>query len=215
MHAESGDALRARDSHDSQGPRRSACSIWKARNSTISPRTTCRRCSILAAQLAVSLENARLYEQVARDEARMERELQAAQRMQGALLRPVPAGRFWRRSRRARSFRRAKSAATSTIFFATAPRASASAWATSAAKARPRRFTAPWRIGILRSLAPQKLLPGGTAEATQPFDLRAAHRGPLHDLLLCHLAQAHAQAARGQRRADAAVSAARAAIANS
>jgi phosphoserine phosphatase RsbU/P len=46
--------------------------------------------SILAAQLAVSLENARLYEQVARDEARMERELLAAQRIQGALLRSVP-----------------------------------------------------------------------------------------------------------------------------
>jgi phosphoserine phosphatase RsbU/P len=46
--------------------------------------------SILAAHLAVSLENARLYEHVARDEARMERELHAAQRMQGALLRPVP-----------------------------------------------------------------------------------------------------------------------------
>ncbi len=45
---------------------------------------------ILAAQLAVSLENARLYEQVTRDEARMERELLAAQRIQGALLRPVP-----------------------------------------------------------------------------------------------------------------------------
>src|SRR5712664_1694384 len=47
--------------------------------------------SILAANLAVSLENARLYEQVARDEARMERDLQAAKRIQGALLRPVPA----------------------------------------------------------------------------------------------------------------------------
>src|SRR2546427_10707062 len=47
--------------------------------------------SVLAAHLAVSLENARLYEQVARDEARMDRELHAAQRMQGALLRPVPA----------------------------------------------------------------------------------------------------------------------------
>jgi sigma-B regulation protein RsbU (phosphoserine phosphatase) len=46
--------------------------------------------SILAATLAVSIENAHLYEQVARDESRMERELQAAQRMQGALLRPVP-----------------------------------------------------------------------------------------------------------------------------
>ncbi len=39
---------------------------------------------------AVSLENARLYEQLAKDEARMERELTAAQRLQTALLRPVP-----------------------------------------------------------------------------------------------------------------------------
>jgi len=46
--------------------------------------------TILAANLAVSLENARLYEQVARDEARMERDLQAAKRIQGALLRPAP-----------------------------------------------------------------------------------------------------------------------------
>jgi phosphoserine phosphatase RsbU/P len=46
--------------------------------------------TILAANLAVSLENARLYEQVARDEARLDRDLQAAKRIQGALLRPVP-----------------------------------------------------------------------------------------------------------------------------
>jgi sigma-B regulation protein RsbU (phosphoserine phosphatase) len=46
--------------------------------------------TILAAHLAVSLENARLYEKLARDEARMERELAAAQRLQTALLRPVP-----------------------------------------------------------------------------------------------------------------------------
>jgi phosphoserine phosphatase RsbU/P len=45
---------------------------------------------ILAAHLAVSLENARLYEKLAKDEARMERELTAAQRLQNALLRPVP-----------------------------------------------------------------------------------------------------------------------------
>jgi len=46
--------------------------------------------TILAAHLAVSLENARLYEKLAKDEARMERELTAAQRLQTALLRPVP-----------------------------------------------------------------------------------------------------------------------------
>lgn len=50
--------------------------------------------TILAANLAVSLENARLYEQLARDEARLERDLQAAKRIQGALLRPVPAEDF-------------------------------------------------------------------------------------------------------------------------
>ena len=46
--------------------------------------------SILAANLAVSLENARLYQQVARDKARLQRDLQAAKRIQGALIRPVP-----------------------------------------------------------------------------------------------------------------------------
>ncbi|MBI3406515.1 MAG: GAF domain-containing protein, partial [Acidobacteria bacterium] len=46
--------------------------------------------STLAAQLAISIANARLYEQVARDEARMERELRAARRIQGAMLPTVP-----------------------------------------------------------------------------------------------------------------------------
>jgi phosphoserine phosphatase RsbU/P len=50
--------------------------------------------SILAANLAVSLENARLYEKVARDEARLERDLNAAKRIQGALIRPVPSEDF-------------------------------------------------------------------------------------------------------------------------
>lgn len=46
--------------------------------------------SILAAHLAVSIENARLYEQVAKDEARMERDLTSARRLQSALLPAVP-----------------------------------------------------------------------------------------------------------------------------
>ncbi|HWF40284.1 MAG TPA: SpoIIE family protein phosphatase [Candidatus Acidoferrales bacterium] len=50
--------------------------------------------SILAAHLAVSIENARLYEQVARDEARMERDLNAARRIQGALLPRMPGPEF-------------------------------------------------------------------------------------------------------------------------
>jgi sigma-B regulation protein RsbU (phosphoserine phosphatase) len=50
--------------------------------------------SILAAHLAVSIENARLYEQVARDENRMERDLNAARRIQGALLPRLPGPEF-------------------------------------------------------------------------------------------------------------------------
>jgi sigma-B regulation protein RsbU (phosphoserine phosphatase) len=50
--------------------------------------------SILAAHLAVSIENARLYERVARDEERMERDLNAARRIQGALLPRLPGPEF-------------------------------------------------------------------------------------------------------------------------
>ena len=50
--------------------------------------------STLAAQLAVAIENARLFEQVVRDESRMERDLTAARRLQGALLPRVPGPEF-------------------------------------------------------------------------------------------------------------------------
>jgi sigma-B regulation protein RsbU (phosphoserine phosphatase) len=50
--------------------------------------------SILAGNLAVSIENARLYEQVVSAEARMERDLNAARRLQGALLPRVPGPEF-------------------------------------------------------------------------------------------------------------------------
>jgi sigma-B regulation protein RsbU (phosphoserine phosphatase) len=46
--------------------------------------------SILSAHLAVAIENARLYERVSRHEARMERELQAARKIQSALLPEIP-----------------------------------------------------------------------------------------------------------------------------
>ncbi|HEV2386137.1 MAG TPA: SpoIIE family protein phosphatase [Candidatus Acidoferrales bacterium] len=46
--------------------------------------------SILAAHLAVAIENSRLYETVSHDEARMERDLQAARVIQGALLPEIP-----------------------------------------------------------------------------------------------------------------------------
>ncbi|MGA8234132.1 MAG: SpoIIE family protein phosphatase [Candidatus Acidiferrales bacterium] len=50
--------------------------------------------SILAANLAVAIENAQLYERVARDEARMDRDLSAARRLQGALLPRTPSADY-------------------------------------------------------------------------------------------------------------------------
>jgi phosphoserine phosphatase RsbU/P len=50
--------------------------------------------STLASQLAVSIENARLFEQVVRDESRMERDLTSARRLQGALLPRLPGPEF-------------------------------------------------------------------------------------------------------------------------
>ena len=77
--------------------------------------------SILAAHLAVSIENARLYEQVTRDEARMERDLSAARRIQGALLPRLPGPEFGL-DIAARVVYRASSAVTCTTSFATARR---------------------------------------------------------------------------------------------
>jgi phosphoserine phosphatase RsbU/P len=50
--------------------------------------------SILAAHLAVSIENASLYERVRSDESRMESDLNAARRIQGALLPRLPGPEF-------------------------------------------------------------------------------------------------------------------------
>jgi len=50
--------------------------------------------SILASHLAVSIENARLFERVRRDETRMERDLNSARRIQGALLPRLPGAEF-------------------------------------------------------------------------------------------------------------------------
>src|ERR1700752_2411343 len=99
--------------------------------------------SILAAQLAIALENARLYEKVARDEARMS----ASYKRLSACRAPCSGPFRWRILAWIwpRGFSpRAKSAAIFTIFCAMARRVSALAWATSAARAPRPPFMAPW-----------------------------------------------------------------------
>lgn len=114
--------------------------------------------SILAAQLAVSLENARLYEQVARDEARMERELHAAQRMQGALLRPVPDADYGV-DIAARILSAREVCGDLYDFLRYGPTRIGFGLGDVSGKGSAAALYGAVAIGILRSLAPQKLLP--------------------------------------------------------
>src|SRR5499425_133995 len=114
--------------------------------------------SILAANLAVSLENARLYEQVARDEARLERDLQAAKRIQGALLRSVPAEDFGV-DLAARYLSAREVGGDLYEFLRYGPQQLGVALGDVSGKGTAAALYGAVAIGIMRSLAPQKLQP--------------------------------------------------------
>src|SRR5271167_644932 len=114
--------------------------------------------SILAANLAVSLENARLYEQVARDEARLERDLQAAKRIQGALLRPVPTEDFGL-DIAARYLSAREVCGELYEFLRYGPQQLGIALGDVSGKGTAAALYGAVAIGIMRSLAPQKLQP--------------------------------------------------------
>ncbi len=114
--------------------------------------------TILAANLAVALENARLYEQVARDEARMERDLQAAKRIQGALLRPVPADDYGL-DVAARYLSAREVCGDLYDFLRYGPQQLGIALGDVSGKGTAAALFGAVSIGIMRSLAPQKLQP--------------------------------------------------------
>src|SRR6267378_4444541 len=114
--------------------------------------------SILAANLAVSLENARLYEQLARDEARLERDLQAAKRIQGALLRPVPTEDYGLEMA-ARYLSAREVCGDLYEFLRYGPQQLGIALADVSGKGTAAALYGAVAIGIMRSLAPQKLQP--------------------------------------------------------
>src|SRR5713101_7680046 len=114
--------------------------------------------SILAANFAVSLENARLYEQVARDEARLERDLQAAKRIQGALLRPVPTEDFGV-DLAARYLSAREVCGDLYEFLRYGPHQLGIALGDVSGKGTAAALYGAVSIGIMRSLAPQKLQP--------------------------------------------------------
>jgi phosphoserine phosphatase RsbU/P len=114
--------------------------------------------SILAANLAVSLENARLYEQVARDEARLDRDLQAAKRIQGALLRPVPTQDYGL-DIAARYLSAREVCGDLYEFLPYGPQQLGIALGDVSGKGTAAALYGAVAIGIMRSLAPQKLQP--------------------------------------------------------
>jgi phosphoserine phosphatase RsbU/P len=114
--------------------------------------------SILAANLAVSVENARLYEQVAEGEARMERDLQAAKRIQGALLRPVPTDDYGL-DVAARYISAREVCGDLYEFLRYGPQQLGIALGDVSGKGTAAALYGAVAIGIMRSLAPQKLQP--------------------------------------------------------
>jgi sigma-B regulation protein RsbU (phosphoserine phosphatase) len=114
--------------------------------------------SILAANLAVSIENARLYEQVAQGEARLERDLQAAKRIQGALLRPVPADDYGL-DVAARYVSAREVCGDLYEFLRYGPQQLGVALGDVSGKGTAAALYGAVAIGIMRSLAPQKLQP--------------------------------------------------------
>jgi phosphoserine phosphatase RsbU/P len=114
--------------------------------------------SILASNLAVSLENARLYEQLARDESRLERDLQAAKRIQGALLRPVPTEDFGL-DMAARYLSAREVCGDLYEFLRYGPQQLGIALGDVSGKGTAAALYGAVSIGIMRSLAPQKLQP--------------------------------------------------------
>ena len=120
--------------------------------------------SILAANLAVSLENARLYEQVARDEARLERDLQAAKRIQGALLQQVPTEDFGV-DLAARYLSAREVCGDLYEFLRYGPQQLGLALGDVSGKGTAAALYGAVSIGIMRSLAPQKLQPADMLKA--------------------------------------------------
>lgn len=114
--------------------------------------------SILAANLAVAIENARLYEQVAQGEARLERDLQAAKRIQGALLRAVPTEDYGLEIA-ARYLSAREVCGDLYEFLRYGPQQLGIALGDVSGKGTAAALYGAVAIGIMRSLAPQKLQP--------------------------------------------------------
>ena len=159
--------------------------------------------SILAAHLAVSIENARLYEQVIRDEARMERDLNAARRIQGALLPRLPGPEFGLDiAARVVSSRELSGDVYDFLRYGPQDLGIALGDVSGKGSAAALYGAVADRHAAQPGLA--KAAPREHAPRHQRISWRAPDRRPVHDAVLRHMASAQAQAAHRERRAGAA-----------
>jgi putative methionine-R-sulfoxide reductase with GAF domain len=121
----------------------SACSTWNTRAPGFFNEDHERVLTTLAAQVAISIENARLYQAVRRQEAQLERDIAMAREVQLRLL-PPTAPEHPTPTWPSAFCPRAPSAATSTTSSTTDPTAPPSSSATSAAKPRRQRSSPRW-----------------------------------------------------------------------
>ena len=112
-----------------------------------------RTITTLAAQVAIAIENARLYEEIARQEKRLERDLALARELQFRLL-PQSLPKLPISKSRPNSCRPGPSAATSTISSTTRSRALGMVIGDVSGKGAPAAIYAALVSGILRSHAP-------------------------------------------------------------
>ena len=123
-----------------------------------------RAMTTLAAQIAISIENAQLYQRVAQQEQRLERDLAMAREVQLRLLPPFKPSTSMRNFRRA-SCRRAPSAATSTTLCGMTRTAAPIVLGDVSGKATAAALYAALVSGIMRSAASQLLSPSELLES--------------------------------------------------
>ena len=164
--------------------------------------------SILAAHLRFRSKTRDLYEQVARDEARMERDLNAARRIQGAMLPRLPGPEFGL-DIAARVVSSRELSGDLYDFLRYGPQELGDR--VRRRKREGKRGCTLWRCRNRHAAQPgvSEAPAGENASRNQWVFGRAHDRGPIHDAVFCNVAPRAAQIARRKCRAGAAVSVSR------
>ena len=158
-----------------------------------------RTLALLAPQIAVSIENARLYEELAERERRMEEDLKAAHELQSLLLPTRGAGVSGPGSSGRPAAGPRASAAISTISSSKSDHHTVIAFGDVSGKGAAAALYGALVAGLLRTLAPRKAQSRGRVARGQRSADRAQSGGPVRDAAGDALASAFRHVQHGQR----------------